>query len=187
MPIEDEAHGDFPHMSVPPLQRLESEAAAWRRLARLVAALILGFVVVAVGVECCSPRAAHAFDHGFDPASPVTQFFDQLKRPYCAPGIEICSCCGKADAYPVVIDQEATIDGDATRRHRPCDRRLGHRLSGRHEPILHSRRHGVSFHRPRRDQARAGQPDADRVGVPRLARSRHISIVWCVVPLPPAM
>ena len=41
----------------------------------------------------------------------MTQFFDQLERPYCAPGVEICSCCSKADAYPVAIDQEATING----------------------------------------------------------------------------
>ena len=89
-------------------------ASARRRGVRVVAAdraLDRQLSVVAVGVAFCSLRPAHAFDHGFDPASPVTQFFDQFKRPYCAPGIEVCSCCGKADAYPVVIDQEATIDG----------------------------------------------------------------------------
>ncbi len=187
MPIEDEAHGDFPHMSVPPLQRLESEAAAWRRLARLVAALILGFVVVAVGVECCSPRAAHAFDHDFDPASPVTQFFDQLERPYCAPGIEICSCCGKADAYPVVIDQEATIDGtepDGT----------AHVIDG--SAIVYpdgtSRSFipgGTVFHFTGRDVTKLEQGNPTRTAWAFLAlgQTGTIAIVWCVVPLPPAM
>jgi hypothetical protein len=28
-----------------------------------------------------------AVDHGFDPASPTTQFFEKLERPHCEPGV----------------------------------------------------------------------------------------------------
>jgi len=109
---DEPSHGDVGAFVPPPLEKLESDTAARRHTARLIAALIGSLIVIAAAIAFCSLRPAHALNHGFDPASPVTKFFDQLKRPYCAPGANVCSCCGKADAYPVMIDQEASLDGD---------------------------------------------------------------------------
>ena len=42
------------------------------------------------------PHSAPAMDHGFNPNSATTKWFERLQRPNM-PG----SCCGKGDAYPV--------------------------------------------------------------------------------------
>lgn len=62
-----------------------------------LAITILGWVV-AVGLLVFAfwPTKAPAMDHGFDPNSATTKWFESLQRPD-RPG----SCCGKADAYPV--------------------------------------------------------------------------------------
>jgi hypothetical protein len=184
---EDErnAHGDFPHMVLPPLSPCES-VAAWRYgLARLIGVLILSFLIVAAGVAFCT--LAHARDHGFDPTSPVTQFFDQLKRPYCAPGIDVCSCCGKADAYPIVIDQEATIDGEAPDGiARVLDGSAIVYPDGTSRSFIPD---GTAFHFTGRDvtKLKQGNPTHTAWGFLGTGPDGRISIVWCVVPLPPGM
>jgi hypothetical protein len=142
--------------------------------------------ILAALMLCALASPALAFDHGFDPKSPVTKFFDQLQRPYCAPGIEICSCCGKADAYPVAIDEAATIDGiepDGT----------AHVIDG--SAIVYpdgDRRSfiadGTVFHFTGRDVTKLKQGNPTRTAWAFLAIYQGaIAIVWCVVPLPPAM
>jgi hypothetical protein len=59
----------------------------------LTLAVVALSVVVLFGVLAAP---AHGMDHGFDPNSPVTKWFEEQQRPD-TPG----SCCGKADAYPV--------------------------------------------------------------------------------------
>ena len=182
---EDEAHGDFPHMVLPPLSPCESVAARRYGLARLIGVLILSFLIIASGVAFCT--LAHARDHGFDPSSPVTQFFDQLKRPYCAPGVDICSCCGKADAYPVAIDQDASIDGD-----KPDG--VAHVIDGAAivypdgttRPFIPD---GTAFRFTGRDvtKLKQGNPTRTAWAFLGLGPAGAITIVWCVVPLPPAM
>jgi len=188
---EDEAHGDFPHMVLPPLSPCES-VAAWRYgLARLIVVLIGSLIIVAAGLAalilCAAAAPAHARDHGFDPTSPVTQFFDQLKRPYCAPGVEICSCCGKADAYPVMIDQDASLDGD-----KPDG--VAHVIDG--SAIVYpdgTQRSfipdGTVFHFTGRDvtKLKQGNPTKTAWAFLGTGLGGQISIVWCVVPLPPGM
>ena len=55
---------------------------------------------------------ARAFDHGFDPASPVTRWFDALIRPDF-PGSH---CCGKSDAYAVEIIKDGGSSSNWTAR-----------------------------------------------------------------------
>jgi hypothetical protein len=149
-----------------------------------IAALALGMALVA---PCAPVPAAFALDHGYDPASPVTQFFDLLKRPYCAAGVEICSCCGKADAYPVVIDQEATIDGEAPDG-------VAHVIDG--SAIVYPDGEirsfipdGTVFHFTGRDvtKLKQGNPTHTAWAFLAVGPVGAISIVWCVVPLPPGM
>lgn len=52
-------------------------------------------VLLALALLAAAGRASRAFDHGFDPYAPATQYFEHLKQPDNYPG----SCCGKADAY----------------------------------------------------------------------------------------
>ena len=48
---------------------------------------------------------AWGLDHGFDPESELTKWFESLHRK-----IDKFPCCGLGDAYPVEILQEATPD-----------------------------------------------------------------------------
>jgi hypothetical protein len=185
---EDErnAHGDFPHMSAP-LPDAKLDRRAHRDFVKLIIALVVGYLVVAVAVACWSVRAARAFDHGFDPASPVTQFFDRLQRPYCPPGIGVCSCCGKADAYPVAIDQDATPDGD-----KPDG--IAHVIDGSAvtypDGTLRSFiPDGTVFRFTGRDvtKAKQGNPTRTAWAFLGVGVGGQIAIVWCVVPLPPGM
>jgi hypothetical protein len=149
---------------------------------QIAAAVLLGMVLV---VPCPYGGATFARDHGFDPTSPVTQFFEQLKRPYCPPGI-VCSCCGKADAYPVVIDQEATIDGEAADGvARVTDGSAIVYPDGTSRSFIPD---GTIFHFTGRDVTRATQGNPTRTAWAFLGLDAqgHISIVWCVVPLPPS-
>jgi len=144
-------------------------------------------VFFAALILCAAVAPAHAFDHGFDPASPVTQFFDRLKRPYCAAGVEVCSCCGKADAYRVVIDQEATIDG--TERDGTAHVTDGSAIvypDGTGRSFIPD---GTVFHFSGRDvtKLKQGNPTDTAWAFLGVGVNGQITIVWCVVPLPPAM
>jgi len=184
---DEPSHGDVGAFVPPPLEKLESDTAARRHTARLIAALIGSLIVIAAAIAFCSLRPAHALNHGFDPASPVTKFFDQLKRPYCAPGANVCSCCGKADAYPVMIDQEASLDGD-----KPDG--VAHVIDG--AAIVYpdgTQRSfipdGTVFHFTGRDvtKLKQGNPTKTARAFLGTGLGGQISIVWCVVPLPPGM
>jgi hypothetical protein len=60
--------------------------------------MLLGWAVVAaLCVWLMWPHQAPAMDHGFDPGDKGVQWFESLKIP----PMEMVSCCGKADAYPV--------------------------------------------------------------------------------------
>lgn len=59
-------------------------------------ALVLWAVVIAC-LLWLFMTPAPAMDHGFDPNSATTKWFEQLK----VPPEGIAACCGKADAYPV--------------------------------------------------------------------------------------
>ena len=60
------------------------------------------FLISALAV-CASP--ALAFDHGFDPESELTKWFESLHRK-----VDKFPCCGLGDAYPIEILREATPD-----------------------------------------------------------------------------
>ncbi len=150
-------------------------------VAAFAAALAIAFYFLALPI-----RQAPAMDHNFDPASPVTKFFEELKRPWCAPGIDVCSCCGKSDAYPVEIDREASIDGEEQDG-------LAHVVDGsaiiyqdgqKRTPIAN----GTSFKFSGRDVTRLKQGNPTRSAWAFLGTdvTGAISIVWCVVPLPPS-
>ena len=66
-----------------------------RMLLGVTALLAAALILLIVGF-------ARAKDHGFDKNDPTVQWFESLKRP----DLPKYSCCGKADAYPVRIEQE---------------------------------------------------------------------------------
>lgn len=76
-------------------------AAVWIFVGALIAAVIMTW-----------PERAHALDHGFDKNSPIGQWMADLERPWCLPGVKHCFCCGIADAYPIRILEEATVNGE---------------------------------------------------------------------------
>lgn len=140
--------------------------------------------IVLLAIAAAAP--ARAFDHGFNPDSPVTKFFENLKRPWCPPGVAVCSCCGKADAYPIAIDQEATIDGEEPDG-------VAHVIDGSAivYPDGNSRRfipNGTVFRFSGRDVTRLNQGNPTNTAWAFLGLDQQgaISIVWCVVPLPPS-
>jgi hypothetical protein len=89
----DQRRLDPPHWNKPPspgASRPETSQPRWLNI--LIAALVSA--VVALTISMCS--MARAMDHGFDPNSPTTKWFEALLRPDTG-----TSCCGKGDAYPV--------------------------------------------------------------------------------------
>ncbi len=65
--------------------------------------------VIALLLYIFWPHPAPAMDHGFDPNSATTKWFETLQRPD-RPG----SCCGKADAYPVTYKMNPDGSADVT-------------------------------------------------------------------------
>ena len=128
-------------------------------------------------------RAPH---HGFDPNNETVKWFERLERPWCAPSVEHCFCCGHVDAYPVVIDQEATINGeeddgiahvtDPSRKEFP-DKTYRDELIG-----------DLTFHFKGKDVVKleAGNPTSTAWAFLGNMQG-HITLVWCVVPLPPGV
>ncbi|MGD0420552.1 MAG: hypothetical protein ABSA68_13400 [Xanthobacteraceae bacterium] len=64
----------------------------------IAAAIFGGFFIAA---------PAAALDHGFDPNSPITQWFDTLMRP----DMPANRCCGVSDAYRVEVIEQGGEDG----------------------------------------------------------------------------
>ncbi len=142
-------------------------------------------LIVIVDLVCLLPPA-HAFDHGFDPDSPLTQFFDQLQRPICPSGLDKCFCCGKADAYAIVIDQEATIDGDELDG-------IAHVTDGSalkfpDETTRTAIADGTVFRFRGKDvtKLKQGNPTNTAWAFLGTTLGGAITNVWCVVPLPPS-
>lgn len=69
----------------------------------------VNFVVVLLFVTVICIIRAYSMDHGFDPNSPVTEWFESKKLP----PVYATSCCGKGDAY-VVDDYWPNPDGSYT-------------------------------------------------------------------------
>lgn len=58
------------------------------------------FAALALAIIFFFAKPAHAFDHGFDPFAPTSQWMESLQRRPPAP---VGPCCGVADAYQADI------------------------------------------------------------------------------------
>ena len=65
----------------------------------ICAALVAAFL-------CALAPPVGALDHGFDHNSELVKWFEGLHRKS-----DRFPCCGMGDAYPIVIDQEASLGG----------------------------------------------------------------------------
>ena len=159
-------------------------------LALLLAAGVIAWVVVFAS-HTAYVGQAHAEDmsffkphRGLDPNDPVVQWFEKLERPWCPPQVDHCLCCGQFDAYPVVIDQEATPDGEE-------DDGIAHVTdpSAKEFPSGPPRDELVgdlTFHFKGKDvvKTQAGNPTGTAWAFLGNYKG-HITLVWCVVYLPP--
>lgn len=73
---------------------------------------ILGWYMIVVGIIglllFAWAKSAHAFDHHWNPNSPVAEWYRNLKVPNQNP--RTSSCCDKGDAYRIEILQEPLDD-----------------------------------------------------------------------------
>lgn len=159
----------------------------WSLLLLLAAGLIAWVVVfsvrsaIAEDLQFLQPRASH---HGYDPNDPIVQWFDKLERPWCPSAVEHCFCCGRFDAYPVVIDQEATpgaLLGDG--RAHVTDPSAKVFPDGKSRDALVG---DLSFTFNGKDVVKpdAGNPTGTAWAFLGNMKG-HITLVWCVVYLPP--
>lgn len=90
----DQRRLDPPHWHEPPRPVVHRTGnSPWT----LVLVAVLTAIFLTLGMWLAGMvRPAHAMDHGFDPNSPTTKWFEALLRPDTG-----TPCCGKGDAYPV--------------------------------------------------------------------------------------
>ena len=160
----------------------------WSLLLLLAAGLIAWVVVFSVrsataeDLKFLQPRAEH---HGYDPNNETVKWFESLERQHCPtqPG---CKCCGKGDAYEIVIDQEATIDGTE-------EDGVAHVIDGSAKEFPDgSKRDYIpngtefKFSGQQVTKLKQGNPTNKMWGFLSYWHGA-ITVVWCVVPLPPGV
>lgn len=170
--------------------KYEPSGNKWDWLGPLLLLLSAGFVVW-VMVFCIHAASAEDMEfmkpqshHGYDPNDARVKWFEQLERPKC-PTKEPCFCCGKTDAYPIVIDQEAILEGDE-----PTG--TGHVLDGSPKTYPDGTKreelpNGLVFKFPGNavTKLKQGNPTGTAWGFFSVWPPNTIHTIWCVVPLPP--
>lgn len=123
---------------------------------------------------------AHAMDHGFDPNDPVVQWFESLKQP----DSPRASCCGKADAYPVRIEQEPV--GDAPDQMGTAVVTDGSPIKFPDGKVRTAIPNGTTFNFPlsKLNQLKDGNPTKTAWSFMSYY-SDTVQTIWCVIPLPP--
>ena len=142
-----------------------------------IVALLIMFAMVML-----LPRA-HALPHGWDPNNPVAQWFESLKQP----NKPKASCCGKSDAYTIVIEQEpiGDKDGEMGTAHITDGSAITFPDESKRIPIPD----GTVFKFPlsKMNPLQNGNPTKTAwVFLSWNARLQKIETIYCVIPLPPS-
>lgn len=165
---------------VAPRNRVKREWTIWLMVALVWTAVILAISLVILLAPVYAGK-------GFDPNSPTAKWFNGLERPYCAPGVVHCFCCGISDAYPINILADATPNGDEPDG-------LAEITDGsaitfpngqKRRPVMN----GTRFHFAGKDvvSLKAGNPTGTAWVFMWPADEATVGWIWCVVPLPPSM
>lgn len=144
---------------------------------------LVGFLIV-----CMIVCSAHASDHGWDPNSPVSKWVRGLYQPDTPPDERdyLHSCCGEADMYPIVIEQDALGDeGDSLGVARITDGSAKQYPDGAIRPPLKT---GMTFRFPKSkvNPLKDGNPTAT-AWVFLSSYDGEINRIFCIIPLPPGM
>jgi hypothetical protein len=163
-----------PEMSWEPTSKLPPETP-WGLAVGLASLVILMAIFTVLFLSC-----AHAMDHGFDHNDATVQWFESLMRPYM-PG---SSCCGKADAYAVQIDREPIgEEGDLVGIARVTDGAAITYPDGTKRTEIPN---GTEFKFPlsHLNPPKDGNPTSTAWAFLGSYNGK-ISVVYCVIPLPP--
>ena len=127
---------------------------------------------------------AAAMDHGFDPTDPTVQWFDSLTRPDAPADHKDWRCCGKGDAYRIRIDQDAAgEEGDTQGTAVVTDSAAITFPDGeKREPLPNGT--VIRFPLSKVTQLKQGNPTNTAWAFLSVWQGK-ISLVWCIVPLPP--